>query len=214
MSSILALIGIFFGSFGIAFSGALMPGPLLTVTVSESARRGWIAGPLIVLGHSILELTLVVAVLLGLAPFLEHDTVVGAISLAGGGILIWMATSMFRSLPALSLSQDPQTVTRSNAVVAGILMSLANPYWIVWWATVGLGLLLNSREAGLLGVAIFFIGHILADFVWYAAVSTAVGSGRTFMTDRVYRGTIAACAAFLVVFACWFLYAGIGRIAT
>jgi len=214
MSSILALIAIFLGSFGIAFSGAMMPGPLLTVTVSESARRGWVAGPLIVLGHSILELALVIALVLGLQPFLTHDTVTGTISLAGGGILIWMAVGMFRSLPSLSLSQDTQTANRGNAIIAGILMSLANPYWTIWWATVGLALLINSREAGLLGIAVFYTGHILADFVWYAAVSVTVGSGRSFMTDRLYRGTIGVCGVFLVVFACWFLYTGVNKFAT
>ncbi len=155
MPSMLALTAIFFGSFGIAFSGAMMPGPLLTVTVSESARRGWVAGPLLILGHSILELVLVLAVLLGLQPFLTHDTVTGSISLVGGGVLIWLAVGMFRSLPSLSLSQDTQTSAHGNAIITGILMSLANPYWTIWWATIGLALLLNSRESGLLGIAVF-----------------------------------------------------------
>ncbi len=46
-----------------------MPGPLLTATISESSQRGFIAGPLLITGHAILELVLVIAFLLGLARF-------------------------------------------------------------------------------------------------------------------------------------------------
>ena len=72
----LALILIFTSSFVIALSGALMPGPLLTVTISESTRRGAVAGPLMILGHGILELALILALLAGLAPILKRDDVI------------------------------------------------------------------------------------------------------------------------------------------
>ena len=71
----LALLTIFGSSFVIALSGALMPGPVLTVTVSESARRGAKAGPLMIFGHGILELALVLALLGGLAPFFSREGV-------------------------------------------------------------------------------------------------------------------------------------------
>ncbi|MBN1636251.1 MAG: LysE family transporter, partial [Deltaproteobacteria bacterium] len=61
---------IFGSSFVIALSGAMVPGPLLTVTISESARRGAMTGPLLIVGHGILELLLLIAIMMGLAPFL------------------------------------------------------------------------------------------------------------------------------------------------
>ena len=70
-----ALFTIFCTSFILALSGALMPGPLLTVTVSESSRRGAHVGPMMIFGHSLLELALVIALLSGLAPFLVRDDV-------------------------------------------------------------------------------------------------------------------------------------------
>ena len=202
------LLTIFVSSFVIALSGALMPGPLMTVTISESSRRGFITGPLLIAGHGMLELVLVVALLLGLAPFLQQPAVFVATALGGAAILLWMAFGMFRSLPSLRLSWNGKRKRGMHPVVGGILMSAANPYWIIWWATIGMGYVIYSRQFGLWGVAFFFAGHILADLVWYSAVAAAVAGGRRFLTDRLYRGLIACCAVFLVLFAGYFAYAG------
>jgi threonine/homoserine/homoserine lactone efflux protein len=206
------LLTIFVSSFVIAMSGALMPGPLLTVTISESSRRGFITGPLLVAGHALLELGLVIALLLGLAPLLQQPAVFVATALIGSVILFWMAFGMFRSLPSLHLSWERDQKRRNHPLISGILMSVANPYWIIWWATIGLGYILYSRRFGFWGIAFFFVGHILADLVWYSLVAAAVAGGRHFLTDRLYRGLIAVCAVFLVVFAGYFAYAGFAKL--
>jgi len=205
---------IFASSFVIALSGAMMPGPLLTATISESSQRGFIAGPLLIVGHGILELALVMALLLGLAPVLQLPAVFVATALGGAAILLWMAFAMFRSLPSLHLSWGTEHRRRNHPVVSGVLMSVANPYWIIWWATIGLGYILYSWRFGLWGVAFFFAGHILADLAWYTVVAAAVAGGRRFLTDRLYRGLISGCAVFLIFFAGYFAYAGFQTWAT
>jgi len=196
----------------IALSGALMPGPLLTVTISESSRRGASAGPLMMLGHGLLELLLVVALLSGMAPWLERDSVFVVIALFGGGILLWMAISMLRNLPTLRLDLAAQTEKSKNLVLAGIMLSLANPYWTIWWASIGLGYIIHSFKFGIPGVLSFFTGHILADLLWYSLISFAIARGKRFFSARFYRGLIGTCASLLVVFACYFLYSGLERL--
>lgn len=212
----ISLATIFFTSFMIALSGAMMPGPLLTATISESARRGSMAGPMLIFGHGILEFGLVVLLLMGLGPFLATDSVFIVIALAGAAILAWMGASMIRSLPTLSLSwevNEKQAHRKStNLVWAGILLSLANPYWSVWWVTIGLGYILFSMKSGFVGVLFFFAGHILADLAWYALVSAAVGRGRSFFSDSIYRGIIGFCASLLLLFSLFFTYSGAQRL--
>lgn len=202
-------LAIFASSFVIALSGALMPGPLLTATIAESSRRGFIAGPLMIAGHAVLELALVVALLLGLAPLLQKPAVFAVIALSGSIILLFMAYGMLRALPTLSLSMEPSSERTAHPMIKGIFMSVANPYWIIWWATIGLGYILYSRQFGIPGVAFFFTGHILADLAWYSFIAAAVAGGRHFLTDRIYRGLIAVLAACLLGFACYFAYAGV-----
>jgi threonine/homoserine/homoserine lactone efflux protein len=206
------LFTIFASSFVIALSGALMPGPLLTATISESSRHGFIAGPLMIIGHAILELGLVIAFLLGLAPFFQLPMVFVATALIGSIILFWMAFQMFHSLPTLRLSLEGDQKKRNHPMISGILMSVANPYWIIWWATIGLGYILYSWQFGFWGIAFFFVGHILADLVWYSLIAAAVAGGRHFLTNRLYLGLIAFCAVLLVVFAGYFAYEGFEKL--
>ncbi len=200
------LMTIFASSFVIALSGAMMPGTLLTVAISESSKRGVLAGPLLILGHGILEVVLLAAIFMGMAPLFKEEWFFIFISIAGGSILLWMAAGMFRSLPSLTLSLEPGDEKSGNIILTGILMSAANPYFIIWWATIGLGYILQSSEYGLAGVLSFFSGHILADLTWYTIISTAVGKGRSFFSDKVYRGIIGCCAGFLVLFSVYLFF--------
>ena len=88
-------------------------------------------------------------------------------------------------------------------------MSAANPYWLIWWLTIGLGYVMFSMKFGVLGVALFFTGHILADFAWYTLVSGAVAQGRRFISDRLYRNFLAACGVFLFGFGGYFGIQGV-----
>jgi len=204
------LFSIFGTSFFIAFSGAMMPGPLLTATISHSAKRGMIAGPLLIFGHGILELILVIALISGLEPYINNDIFFAVVGIFGSFILFWMAYGMFRAIPQLHLNyQIEETQPKNGMIIDGILLSLANPYWSIWWASIGLGYIFHAMRFGINGVIIFFIGHILADLAWYASVSIAVSKGRSILNDRIYRQVIAGCAIFLVGFAGYFLYAAL-----
>lgn len=204
----MSLIVLGLSSFLIALSGALVPGPLFTLTVSESARRGASTGPLIILGHGILEVLIVVLVLSGLSPFLTRDTTRHVVSLAGGGMLIVMGILLIRDIPKtrLDLSSGKQG-KGVNLIVTGILGSITNPYWVIWWATIGLGYLVSSLRFGIMGVIIFFLGHISADLAWYSLVSYAVSKGKRIMGEKGYHAVLLFCGVFLIFFGAWFIKA-------
>lgn len=205
------ILTIFFSSFILALSGALMPGPLLSVSIAESARRGILAGPLMILGHGLLELAVVFALFSGLAPLLLRDDVFILISFVGGTILLWMAFSMIRALPDLRLQLQEEGKKQRNLITAGIVLSAANPYFIIWWASIGFGYILYSAKFGLLGIVSFFLGHILADLLWYSSVSWSVWKGRHILTDSGYRYICVGCALFLITFSIYFFYSGIDK---
>jgi len=193
-------------AFGIGLSGAVMPGPVLAVTITHAARQGFKAGPLIVLGHALLEAALILALVAGLGPFLTKPLISGVIAGAGALILLWMGAGMLRSLPGLRLDLSSGAATSAGPVRDGVLLSLANPYWTIWWATVGLGLIAMAMESGLgwWGLLIFWLGHISSDLAWYSFVAAVVSKGRRFINDKIYRVVVGVCAVFLVGIAVYF----------
>lgn len=209
MELVLILLGIFSSSFLVALSGALMPGPLLTYTVAEAARRGFWVGPVIILGHGVLELGLLILLLLGIGAIINQPLIMGVIALAGACILFWLGYELFTSARHARLSFDAEDVKTLSPFWAGIIMSLSNPYWLIWWVTLGLGYVLFASQYGLWGVVFFYVGHILADLGWYSLVSLAVAQGKKFISDRVYHGFMVVCALFLMIFGCYFGYQGV-----
>lgn len=159
-----------------------------------------------------LEAVAVVLLALGASRFLRDGPAVAAISLAGGAFLLWMGWDILRApargLPSRTegarLSPRPQRGT----VLGGALVSLSNPFWALWWATLGTTYIVWSLELGAAGLASFYTGHIFSDLAWYSLVSLAIASGRRFMGGVVYRGVMVTCGLSLWAIGGFFLYRG------
>jgi threonine/homoserine/homoserine lactone efflux protein len=198
---------IFFGSLVVAFSGALVPGPMFTLVVTSVAQKGFWTSFFIVVGHSILELLIVILFFLGILKYLDNPVVVKVISIFGGTFLLYMASSIIYSIvkKRVKLDLDRTKIksslgTRNTFTIVGkgILISLANPYWYIWWLTIGAAFMVRSVTMNFGGVSAFYVGHILADFIWFLFVGFVVSTGRRFLNQKVYIGILLACSAFLV----------------
>ncbi|MBN2372958.1 LysE family transporter [bacterium] len=206
-------MGIAAGAFIIALSGAMMPGPLLTITISESIKRGKWTGAFMILGHSILELGLMLLILAGFDHLFKTNKTIGIISLIGGIILLWMGWDTIRKAKGVSLSYKSEIQGKScyGPVLTGIFASISNPYWSIWWATIGIGYMAASLIYGWIGIAAFFTGHISADFAWYTLISFSVAGGKRFISNRIYHGVLVACGGILFLFGIIFLHMGLRK---
>lgn len=205
------ITALFITAFLVGLSGAMMPGPLLTVTIAESARRGFKAGPLIVLGHAILELALIIALLAGLSLYLQKPVVTTVISVAGGAFLLFMGFNMIKDVlqgrvTLENSKNDTGKGINMHPIMAGILVSVSNPFWSVWWATIGLTYLTMALKSGPIGITSFFSGHIMADLLWYSLIAAAIAGGRRFLKQQMYQAIIVLCGLFLIALGGYFIY--------
>lgn len=207
---------IFALSFITALSGALMPGPLLTVTIAQTAANGFRACVMLILGHSLLELLLVIGLVLGLGRILRIRPVIGTITVLGGAMLLWMGWGMLPGAVELqtraSAGVAHGTCILSHPLITGMAVSISNPYWVIWWATVGLTLfatlsqnVTSPRKAPLV-IGSFYFGHIMGDIMWYLAVGAAVATGRSFINPAAYKIVVQVCGGFLIFLGGSFLY--------
>ena len=196
-------------SFAVGFSGAMSPGPLTVLTVSETARRGMSAPFLIMAGHAGLELIATTFLSLGLLAVAGNSRFIGSVGLVGGSAMLVLGLVMFHEAWSKPVSFNPTSVNPATGnmrlVGTGILTSLSNPYWTVWWVTVAAGILVTAAKSGAGTVAAFYNGHILADLLYYFALGLAVTAGRRFIGGKIYRLIMAilalAMAGFGVLFA-------------
>jgi threonine/homoserine/homoserine lactone efflux protein len=215
------ILVIFTFSMVVALTGALVPGPLLSYTIVktlETRKRGFLVGFWVILGHALLEGGLIVAILLGFSLFLKNQTVIRVIGVVGGSFLVYMGISIIVSVARKKVSLNVEEVASGegnpgrasaarigNPVLGGVLVSMSNPYWWIWWATVGFGFMLQYRVSFENWPALlsFLTGHEMGDLAWYAAVSTMVSIGRRHINQRVYSLILLLCSAMIIAFGCY-----------
>lgn len=187
----------------IGFTGALAPGPTLVATINASLKGDWTAGLRVSLGHIVIETAIFFLIILGLAAVARPYTTV--IAIAGGIALIVFGIMTIAGSRTASLGTGPAAQAAADPVMAGLLTSAANPYFWLWWLSVGSALLINALAGGLLFAVVFMIGHWGADVGWYTFVSTGVAKGKAILADATYRSIMGACGIFLVIFGLYYL---------
>lgn len=205
------IFSLFSIGFILGLTGAMAPGPLLTITISESAKRGGIVGPMVVLGHGILEFFLLLLIIFGLGSILNNKIIFSAIAFAGGIILVYIGYGMIKGLKQYQLSDTSTTLHKGlHPVISGIVVSLSNPYWFIWWITIGMGYVMFAKGLGMQGVIAFFVGHILSDLIWYSFISYGIQFGGSFFSLKVIKVILLICSIFLIFFGGFFIIKGYG----
>ncbi len=189
----------------ISFSGVMMPGPMFAVTLAKSYRSPW-AGAQIALGHAVIEVPLILLIYFGFAQFFQNTAVQLVLSILGGGMIIWLGIAMFRA--RAEVVQKGRDLPY-NAFTAGILTSGLNPFFLLWWATIGSMLVMRLIGFGIIGLILFIIVHWLCDLVWLSFVSSIIYRTHSLWGKKFHQWLFIACSLLLIGFGAWFLVSGI-----
>jgi len=171
--------------------------------IAMGARNRW-AGTLLAIGHGIIEFPLIVVIILGLGKYFELQKVQIAIGLAGGIFLLLMAIQGLLSLKAKA--ENASRVLTERPILAGIILSASNPYFLIWWATVGLALATQAKQLGIWAFGLFALAHWSVDLIWLQILSWASFKGSVLLGPRGMRIVLMICSAALFVFGLFFIY--------
>ncbi len=180
-----------------------------------------------------------VALALGLDRVLDKDWVAATVALAGGTFLLWLGVQIIRTAPRQELVIGEQSgeggpaaggrsrgwlrfgateggrltpAATAGLAASGLAVSVANPFWLLWWATIGAAYIATSLEEGAAGVGVFYGAHFLTDLGWLSLIALALARGRRIMSRWAYRGVLLACGLFLLGLGGWFLASGLGYV--
>jgi threonine/homoserine/homoserine lactone efflux protein len=150
---------------------------------------------------------MVIGIAVGINQLFNSELIAKTISLFGGIMLIILGIQTIVSNKKVPISLDAKsTAGNSNTLLLqGALISLSNPYWFIWWVTIGATLIINSSNHGISGIVAMYIGHILADIIWYTAVSLILISGVKFLSNKFYQYLLLLCGIFLCFMGIYFI---------
>ncbi len=200
---------IFVTSILVGFSGALAPGPVTAINVRDSIIDGPKVGVFLSTGHAICELLIVCVLLIGISPFVSYGPVRIIIGILGGAFLLYLSVKGITSRSSLPTLADARTLSANRSVsyiYKGFVVSLCNPYFLLWWSTIGLNYILWSYLYGVIGIICFYIGHIMSDYIWNCTLSLGVHHGKRLMTERIYRLIMLVLNGFIGVLGLYFIY--------
>ncbi|MDI6815425.1 MAG: LysE family transporter [Dehalococcoidales bacterium] len=189
----------------ISLSVGMMPGPLSAVTIAKSYKSQF-AGAQIALGHAIVEIPLMLLIYFGFARFFQEEMGQLILYLVGGVVLIWLGIGMFKAKArVIGMGKD----LPYHSVVAGVVTSAFNPFFILWWATIGSMLIMTSLNFGTTGFALFIPVHWLCDLVWLSFISILIFRTRSLWGRKFQEGLFITCSLLLIGFGGWFLISGL-----
>ena len=188
----------------ISASGVMSPGPLFAANIVYGLKEGKIAGLKMAVGHTIVELPLIILLGIGtvsIETFPEYRitlTIIGAIGLFSFAAL--QIKSIFKK--NFEKSRNPT----KNSFFAGIFLTALNPFFLIWWFTIGFILITESIVLwGIYGILILFIFHIWMDYVWLFAIAGFASKAKNILSNRNYKMLIIGLSMILVYFGINFL---------
>ncbi len=189
----------------ISLSGVMMPGPMFAVTLAKSYKSPW-AGTQMALGHAVIEVPLILIIYFGFAEFFQNNVVQLVLSISGGGMILWLGISMFRArTEVVKKGKD----LPYSAFVAGILTSGFNPFFLLWWATIGSLLIMRFLNFGINELIALIAVHWLCDLIWLSFISVLIYRTHSLWGKNFQEWLFIACSLLLVGFGFWFIISGV-----
>jgi threonine/homoserine/homoserine lactone efflux protein len=194
----------------ISVSGVMSPGPLFAANIMYGLKDGVRAGIKMAHGHAIVEFPLILLLGVGVISlesfpqFRVIITIMGAIGLfAFAGLQVrGIVRDRNNHRNDVEYSGVMMSKTkRDSPFLVGVLFSALNPFFIVWWITIGSKLILDATSFGpIMGIVILFGFHIWMDYVWLGLVAFLSKKSTRLLSSNMYRILIILLSGVLIYF--------------
>ncbi|MGE5247965.1 MAG: LysE family translocator [Verrucomicrobiota bacterium] len=189
----------------LGLSAGFSPGPLLALVLSHTVRHGVREGIRVAAAPLVTDLPIILVSTLLLSRIAGYGRVLGAVSLAGAGFLVYMAFETARAKePGPSTSDaGPQSLLR------GALVNALSPHPYLFWLTVGAPMILEGWKVSPAAPVLFVIGFsgcLVGSKIFVAIVA---GRSKHWLGGRRYEYLMRGLALLLLVFASFLLTGGL-----
>jgi|YelNatPaOPRAMG01_1025707.scaffolds.fasta_scaffold02647_16 threonine/homoserine/homoserine lactone efflux protein len=180
----------------VSLSGVMSPGPMTAAVIQMGASQKY-SGVFLSLGHAVVEIPLIFSIYYGAGGFLQIHSVRIVVGILGGLFLFMMGMSLIKYKEVRDGFMSDKGL---SPFYSGIVLSVGNPYFILWWATVGAGLIISVKRFGYIGLFLFIVFHWICDLVWYGVLSFASYKGMRILGHNAYQRVCFFCGLFMFFF--------------
>lgn len=183
-------------------SGVLTPGPLFFANLAYGTHHDKWSGIKIAYGHTAVELPLIIILAAGLFTFDTAKKYASVVGLIGGIAILAFAGLQIASIIKEKPRHDTSSIAGNKGpFIVGIALSALNPFFILWWFTVGSKLIVDSAAFGLAtGVAILFALHIWMDYAWLASTAYLASKGAFVLKSKYYSTLLLGLTVVLIYY--------------
>ena len=188
-------------------SGALAPGPLFFTNITHGTKSGAKGGLIFSVGHTIFEFGLVLVLALTLQTVANEPLIKIVVGIVGGIALLLFGLLQIRG----ALKPEPTSASKigtslRHPLLIGTVFTALNPYFLIWWLTVGMTLIVNALAlASFAGVLIMYVSHVWMDYAWLTGTAYLAKKGTSLVGGRGYRIIMLVFGAILILFGAYFL---------
>ena len=189
-------------------SGALAPGPLTFAILMHGSKGGAWAGFLCAVGHTLVEFPLVLALAFGLLTAVNQPLVKLGIGVAGGaGLIVFGILQVYETLMRPDTKRSTRkTVLPAGSVMLGAALTGLNPYFILWWLTIGSVLIIQALAfAAVIGVIVMYISHVWMDYAFLTALAHFGKKGKLIIGSKYYKVVLTSFGIVLVYYGISFI---------
>ena len=188
----------------ISASGVMAPGPLFAANISYGLREGAKSGIKMAMGHTIVEFPLVI--LLGIGAFSLETFPEFRIIISIVGAITLFVFALVQIKTVLQNNKNITSTPKHGPLVTGIILSALNPFFIIWWLTIGFKLISDAMLIwAFSGIVIVFFLHIWMDFAWLGGISFLASKSSKILSNRNYKFIMIGLSLLLVYFGITFL---------
>jgi threonine/homoserine/homoserine lactone efflux protein len=186
-------------------SSGLIPGPLLTLVISETLKHDIREGIKIAIVPLLSDLPIVLVTILILTRLSDIRPALGIISILGTIFLFYLA------IESLSFKgSDIDTETKPQSIKKGLITNLFNPNPYIFWFSIGAPMVVKAMEIGLLSAFLFILSFYFSLVGSKIMVAFVTARSRHFLKSRNFIYTIRALGLVLLIFAALFLKNALG----
>jgi threonine/homoserine/homoserine lactone efflux protein len=190
-------------------SGALAPGPLFFGLLMQGSKEGARAGFSCAIGHTLVELPLVLALALGLLAAASQPAIKNIIGLIGGiGLIGFGALQIYDTVKNKpEFGEAPKTKRLpASSLALGLALTALNPYFILWWLTIGSILIVQALAfAAIVGVLIMYASHVWMDYAYLTTIAHLGKKGKAMVGSRYYKLLLIAFGFVLIYYGSTFV---------